>query len=382
MHQPPPDADERSPYFFAVLDGHGGDEAAKEMSTLLTETLNVSTLPAVSSGALPDEVIDRYTDADDRLRARLSQSCTAGTTCTSALVHHQHYNGRDAWNVTLINAGDSRSLLIRAGGEGFESTQDHKPDLPSESARIRAAGGFVSNDVGGPSRVDNNLAVSRAFGDFEYKDVDKKHTEHKISCVPDVTSFSAKTGDIVFLACDGIFDVMSNEEVVAFISSTDLSDVGTVCADLLTHVLEKGSKDNCSAMIVVLGEPEKYKEADLSQATTIVPTSKWQGWHTGYWTEQLIVGNRLDQEEAVKVKFKDFHASFGFLEPLPEPCGNCRRIYAGMQVCSRCKEDIYCSHWCQKRDWKTKHKEKCNKKVAQMSGKGQTSPKDGKYKKK
>jgi serine/threonine protein phosphatase PrpC len=41
---------------------------------------------------------------------------------------------------------------------------DHKPDDEIELNRIRAAGGFVSD-----GRVNGNLNLSRAMGDFEYK---------------------------------------------------------------------------------------------------------------------------------------------------------------------------------------------------------------------
>lgn len=43
-------------------------------------------------------------------------------------------------------------------------TLDHKPAREDESKRIRDAGGFVINN-----RVMGELAVSRAFGDSEFK---------------------------------------------------------------------------------------------------------------------------------------------------------------------------------------------------------------------
>jgi serine/threonine protein phosphatase PrpC len=43
-------------------------------------------------------------------------------------------------------------------------TEDHKPSREDEQKRIRDAGGFVINN-----RVMGELAVSRAFGDAEFK---------------------------------------------------------------------------------------------------------------------------------------------------------------------------------------------------------------------
>jgi len=43
-------------------------------------------------------------------------------------------------------------------------SDDHKPSREDEARRIKAAGGFIIN-----KRVMGELAVSRAFGDAEFK---------------------------------------------------------------------------------------------------------------------------------------------------------------------------------------------------------------------
>ncbi len=50
-------------------------------------------------------------------------------------------------------------------GKVVMSTKDHKPYNCEEKDRIEAAGGHVFM-----KRVDGDLAVSRALGDFQYKD--------------------------------------------------------------------------------------------------------------------------------------------------------------------------------------------------------------------
>jgi len=65
--------------------------------------------------------------------------------------------------VFCANAGDSRSVLIRSGKE-FPLSIDHKPDDLLELTRIKNAGGAVMN-----GRINGNLNLSRAIGDFEYK---------------------------------------------------------------------------------------------------------------------------------------------------------------------------------------------------------------------
>ena len=59
--------------------------------------------------------------------------------------------------------------------------QDHKPSNPPELERIQNAGGSVMIQ-----RVNGSLAVSRALGDFEYKNVDGKGpTEQLVSPEPE-----------------------------------------------------------------------------------------------------------------------------------------------------------------------------------------------------
>ena len=61
------------------------------------------------------------------------------------------------------NAGDSR-CIAGVNGEAIALSNDHKPNDPSEMERIVNAGGFVEFN-----RVNGNLALSRALGDFIFK---------------------------------------------------------------------------------------------------------------------------------------------------------------------------------------------------------------------
>lgn len=69
-----------------------------------------------------------------------------------------------------------------------------------EKARIQAAGGFV--DFG---RVNGNLALSRAIGDFEFKKSAELSPEQQIvTAYPDVTVHEITDDDeFLVIACDG-----------------------------------------------------------------------------------------------------------------------------------------------------------------------------------
>lgn len=113
----------------------------------------------------------------------------------------------------IANVGDSRAVACWSG-RCDPLSFDHKPANELEAKRIQAAGGWVELN-----RVNGNLALSRAFGDFLFKKNTKKSVEEQIvTASPDIEVRNI-TEDLEFvvLACDGIWDVMTNEEVVSFI---------------------------------------------------------------------------------------------------------------------------------------------------------------------
>ena len=65
------------------------------------------------------------------------------------------------------NIGDSRAVLCR-NGKAFPLSTDHKPELQLEQNRIEKAGGYVTE-----GRINGSLNLSRAFGDFSYKNNEK-----------------------------------------------------------------------------------------------------------------------------------------------------------------------------------------------------------------
>lgn len=132
----------------------------------------------------------------------------------------------------------------------FFATDDHKPTHYSERMRIEKAGGHVSQN-----RVNGQLAVSRALGDFEMKRNNAcDQISQLVSPEADVTVLDRieETDNFITICCDGIFDVMSNEEVVHYFVTRipykrNLKDL---CEDLADYCCHKGSKDNLSVMIL------------------------------------------------------------------------------------------------------------------------------------
>ena len=86
---------------------------------------------------------------------------------------------------------------------------DHKPDDPLERQRIEAANGFVEE-----GRVNGQLGLSRALGDFEFKkNIMLKPELQAVTALPDVKVVPFKNNndiEFILLACDGLWDCMSS----------------------------------------------------------------------------------------------------------------------------------------------------------------------------
>ncbi|KAL5700174.1 hypothetical protein ACHQM5_025654 [Ranunculus cassubicifolius] len=155
---------------------------------------------------------------DKELKLHPTVDCFCSGTTAVTLVKQ----GRD---LVIGNVGDSRAVLAMRENDNtlvaVQLTVDLKPNLPREAARIQKCKGrvFAMHDEPEVARVwlPNNdspgLAMARAFGDFCLKDFG-------LISVPDV-SYRCLTDkdEFVVLATDGIWDVLSNKEVVDIVAS-------------------------------------------------------------------------------------------------------------------------------------------------------------------
>jgi serine/threonine protein phosphatase PrpC len=235
--------------FFGVFDGHGGSFAAQYTSTQLVNQL-VSHPAWDEQGMPPEALCDSLKGAAFKVDEMLAREPSvksgedrSGTTAVYGLVTPEA--------IVIANIGDSRSVMATKG-QTIPMSFDHKPTNPGEQARIEAAGGSVTL-----SRVNGDLAVSRALGDFSYKQ--SNHLEaHAQQVSPEadcIVHERTAEDEFLVLACDGIWDVMSNEDVVAFFRTMlQTMSPEQACEKLLDECLEKKSRDNMTVVLVLLAQ--------------------------------------------------------------------------------------------------------------------------------
>jgi serine/threonine protein phosphatase PrpC len=275
--------------FFGVYDGHGGAEA----SAYLSRTLHVNVADSIEdiAPALNCLLAEEHKGSDSDKKNAINETNklvietikSAFTSTDSSFIKTSEFaqHGSTATTVLLLgtrlycaNTGDSRTMLCRNFG-ALPLTTDHKPSREDEAARIRNAGGFVISN-----RVMGELAVSRAFGDADFKkgiqsiideeggsptemnqnanDTQQDWDKPLIIAEPEIEVTNIRKGDqFLLLACDGLFDVFSYDEVVEFVRDNmeKHGDAQRCCQNLTFEAIRKrNSRDNVSVILIILNK--------------------------------------------------------------------------------------------------------------------------------
>ncbi|KAI3384639.1 hypothetical protein SNEBB_009386 [Seison nebaliae] len=243
-----------SSLMFGVFDGHGGVVSARFAKEHLISTL-VSQQKYAKN--VREALVQTYLDLDDKMRSDESvKRDMSGTTAITVLLKNNI--------IYCANVGDSRAIASY-NGEVHSLSMDHKPTIPNEAKRINTAGGFVEF-----GRVNGNLALSRALGDFSFKTNSMLNPEEQmVTAYPDInTRHLTEDYEFIVIACDGIWDVMTNEEVLNFVRLRIAQghEPGTICEQLMNkclaprfHVDAVGC-DNMTVVIVCLLFNKTYEE--------------------------------------------------------------------------------------------------------------------------
>ncbi|KDR84394.1 hypothetical protein GALMADRAFT_711221 [Galerina marginata CBS 339.88] len=236
---------EQSNAFFAVYDGHGGSAATAKFAGQNVHK-RLTSEESYREKDYEAALKKAFLGTDQDLLADKSRD-TSGCTAIAALLTNDN-------KIYVANAGDSRSV-IGIKGKVKDLSSDHKPTEYSEMERIIAAGGRI---VG--QRVEGNLALSRALGDFNYKKDESLGPEAQIvTANPDVTCHQITEEDeFLVLACDGIWDCLTSQQVVDYIRYhvSEGKELPEICEMLfeycLSPVTNDGYTNGCDNMTMII----------------------------------------------------------------------------------------------------------------------------------
>ncbi|GAV65358.1 PP2C domain-containing protein [Cephalotus follicularis] len=229
---------------FAIYDGHLGES----VPAYLQKHLFSNILKDVDFWTDPNSSIFKaYEKTDEAILSHRPDLGRGGSTAVTAIL----INGR---KLLVANVGDSRAVLSRKG-QAVQMSVDHEPN--TERGDIENRGGFVSNMPGDVARVNGQLAVSRAFGD--------KNLKLHLRSDPDIQSADIDCDtDLLILASDGLWKVMSNAEAVDIARKT--KDPLRAAKLLSAEALKRDSKDDISCIVV------RFKGAKILLAVDEVQT--------------------------------------------------------------------------------------------------------------
>lgn len=266
-----------------VLDANSNEDAKKEengekVDGNANNILKDSKLNKLRSSAM-DVIRNCFFRVDHELEA-YHDAANCGTTAIVATVLAGKY-------VIVANTGDSRCIMS-VNGAAKTLSFDHKPSTMGERVRIENSGGYV---VCG--RVNEVLALSRAFGDFKFKtpyvDGDTNHIYARnkkywkngvvhlppelllVLVEPDILVYDLSkltAPEFMVLACDGIWDCYTNDQLLKAIRSklAELWNLRHITEYILNECISMASSatgigfDNMTLVIVALHPTETIDE--------------------------------------------------------------------------------------------------------------------------
>lgn len=237
----------------AILDGHGGAEAAIFVADHLHSVLcHWLTQTVAMEEALTRTVVqlhEAYREEESFTQA--SAGCTLVMLLLSPSLNQ-------AW---CVHCGDARAVQMQYQFGSFVwqwSSSDHSLDRPSQLTRIQSLPDFTIRRgyllaVRDGKPHGNGLNLARSIGDFAH--------EPAISCLPEISQHEASPGSVWVLSCDGLVEPVqqANGSVAEAVSKKDMVRVmqqggppDDVCERLVNLALSRNSRDNITCMVCII----------------------------------------------------------------------------------------------------------------------------------
>ena len=285
--------------YFAIFDGHGGEECSEFLKENYDKYLIENKNFPFDIKLSMIETFQKIEEDFFKLKCKENSFEDSDKSGSCALVAIIFDN-----KVYIANIGDSRAIMsINGGTKVKQLTVDHKPDNVKEFERALKTGSKIYlDDNDDPFRdestlefikdkielekmkeIKNNtddekifrvfpsdLAVMRTIGDIKAKKKEFGGIPGTIINIPDIFIFEINSNDdFIVMGCDGIYDDLSNEEIVnaAWLvfknrgkeKNYDIHELSMEACDLIIkYGLEKQTTDNLSCIIIGLEGVEKF----------------------------------------------------------------------------------------------------------------------------
>lgn len=283
--------------YFAVFDGHGGESCSEYLKNNFLDYL-------IENKNFPHDIKTSITETFDKLEDEFyeknkqkpkDQIDNSGSCALVAIMTEN--------KIYIGNIGDSRAIMsLNNGTKVKQLSIDHKPNNLKEFERITKNGGkvYIDEDV----KEDENgkldesklnfitekndfnkykcqsevifrhfpshLAVVRSIGDIKVKKPEYGALKGNIIHTPEVFVYDySPSYDFMVMGCDGIFDDLSNEEIIgaawhvfkdkAKEKNYDLNLLTEDSCDMIIkYAMDVMTSDNLSCIVIGMEGVQKF----------------------------------------------------------------------------------------------------------------------------
>ena len=283
--------------YFAVFDGHGGESCSEYLKNNFLDYL-------IENKNFPHDIKTSITETFDKLEDEFyeknkqkpkDQIDNSGSCALVAIMTEN--------KIYIGNIGDSRAIMsLNNGTKVKQLTIDHKPNNLKEFERITKNGGkvYIDEDI----KEDENgkldesklnfitekndfnkykcqkevifrhfpshLAVVRSIGDIKVKKPEFGALKGNIIHTPEVFVYDySPSYDFMVMGCDGIFDDLSNEEIIgaawhvfknkAKEKNYDLNLLTEDSCDMIIkYAMDVMTSDNLSCIVIGMEGVQKF----------------------------------------------------------------------------------------------------------------------------
>ena len=209
--------------YFAVFDGHGGSNVSHYAGEHIHDCFkkHFSKKPDVV-----ESIKEAFAEVNEHLvKTWPEEGCTAGVIVVS---NEKVYS---------INLGDVRAVMAYPDKKAERLSYDHKASDPEEKKLIESRGMKVFRN-----RILGILAVSRALGDGEFEGI--------IGTDPYITEHPRVNGAKVILACDGVWDVLSDDDAAKIALENENPEEAAKA--IVDESINRNTSDNVSCIVIDL----------------------------------------------------------------------------------------------------------------------------------
>lgn len=273
---------------YGVFDGHGGSNASKFISEILPLTIKQAIEVEINKLSIENKL--KLLDPLNEETLFILDFTKILKNCFMKVDHKFYYDPNNNSGSTAVvvvifkgyiitaNTGDSRCILSRDGNVKNLSF-DHKPKNLGELIRIHNDGGYVSQN-----RVNSILALSRAFGDFNFKLHNNNNhgrfhlsrnnkkipltapEEYQVTVEPDIIyqKLDSLKDEFLVVACDGIWDCYKSNDLIHLIRhqlslGKKLTEINEIILDNcigMANTITGIGFDNMTIIIIALHKDE------------------------------------------------------------------------------------------------------------------------------